>query len=161
MESTPRPPLYRGAKQKPPYSLNWTLRAPHPQRQSLHISGRLWLRHSHSLPLWSSWSLSALAGHYPHEGWPCKSPHSHLRKKRDTHSKKLKHRNITHPQQFQDLILRPHRGSAQRRGDWANSGRQWRTGKPGVLRSTGLQSRTRLRLNNSKMCYHVTQQAHS
>ena len=33
---------------------------------------------------------------------------------------------------------------------WANSGRQWRTGKPGVLQSMGLKSRTRLyRLNNS------------
>ena len=27
---------------------------------------------------------------------------------------------------------------------WANSGRLWRTGKPGVLQSMGLQSRTRL-----------------
>ena len=27
---------------------------------------------------------------------------------------------------------------------WANSGRWWRTGKPGVLQSVGLQSRTRL-----------------
>ena len=28
--------------------------------------------------------------------------------------------------------------------NWANSGRQWRTGKPGVLQSPGSQNRTRL-----------------